>query len=120
MRQFVPGVVGALVLATATLVAGTAAPETQEPVALDAAKVERGIKVYAAERCSSCHAIAGVGNRRYPLDGVGSRLTREDIQMWIVAPQKVNPRVRKRAYTLSPEDLDGIVTYMLSLREPKK
>lgn len=91
----------------------------QESTALDPAKIERGMKVFAAERCSTCHAIGNVGNRRYPLDGVGSRLSREAIETWIVAPQKMNPRVRKRAYELTPEDLDGLVTYLLSLREPK-
>ena len=120
MRQHLPVMMGALVLAATTAVAAGAAALPQEPAPLDPAKIERGIKVYAAERCSSCHAIGNVGNRRYPLDGVGSRLTREVIQTWIVAPQKMDPRVRKRAYKLNTEDLDGLVTYMLSLREPKK
>ena len=33
----------------------------------------RGREVSTAQGCSSCHAIAGVGNPRNPLDGVGSR-----------------------------------------------
>jgi mono/diheme cytochrome c family protein len=120
MRRYLPVLIGVLGLVAAT--AGAAGPATpaQESAPLDPAKIERGIKVYAAERCSSCHAIGGVGNRRYPLDGVGSRLTREKIQTWIVAPQEMDPRVRKRAYKLNNEDLEGLVTYILSLREPKK
>ena len=96
------------------------ASQTLPVEALDPTKIERGIKVYAAQRCNSCHSIDGQGNRRYPLDGVGSRLDRETIRTWIVEPQKAQPGVRKRGFTqLSTEDLDGLVTYMLSLEERK-
>jgi mono/diheme cytochrome c family protein len=111
---------GALILAAGTAVPADQTTTVQPSGPLDPMKVERGMKVYAAERCSSCHAIDGVGNRRYPLDGVGSRLTRELIQTWILAPQSVDPRVRKRAFKLNADDLDALVTYLLSLRESKK
>lgn len=107
----------------ATLATGTPVAEQgvqREPPALDPAKIERGVAVYAAQRCSSCHSIEGQGNRRYPLDGVGTRLTRDTIRKWIVSPQEMSPRVRKRAYDgLSDEDLDALVTYMSSLRARK-
>jgi mono/diheme cytochrome c family protein len=103
------------------LLMNTSQAQTPEgPDVLDPTKIQLGTKVYAVQRCSSCHSIDGQGNRRYPLDGVGSRLGREIIRMWIVEPQKVQPGVRKRGFTqLSAEDLDGLVTYMLSLKEKK-
>jgi mono/diheme cytochrome c family protein len=109
---------------TAMLAAAPPAPAQQpprRPEVLDPAKIERGIKVYAAQRCASCHSIDGQGNRRYPLDGVGSRLDRETIRAWIVEPQKISPGVRKRGFTqLNVEDLDALVTYVLSLRAGQK
>jgi hypothetical protein len=36
-----------------------------------------GVKVYAAQKCSICHSIAGAGNKKLPLDGVGAKLTED-------------------------------------------
>ena len=40
--------------------------------AQDAKQIERGMKVYADQKCSVCHSIAGKGNPKGPLDDVGS------------------------------------------------
>jgi cytochrome c2 len=80
--------------------------------------VEAGRRVYEREGCRMCHAIAGEGNRRNPLDGVGSRLKPPDIRRWIVAPREMQPGVKKKAYTLPEEDLARLVEYLESLREP--
>jgi hypothetical protein len=57
-----------------------------------------------------------VGSRRYPLDGVGSKLSADDIRTWIVAPREMNPKVSKRAFdSLSPPDLEALVAYVSSL-----
>jgi mono/diheme cytochrome c family protein len=85
----------------------------------DEGRVKRGAEVYRAQKCQACHSIAGVGNKRYPLDGVGTKLTEEDIRKWIVAPREMNPKVRKRAYDKLPKaDLDALVAYLKSLRKP--
>jgi mono/diheme cytochrome c family protein len=87
----------------------------------DRATLDRGREVYKQQRCQTCHSIDGVGNRRYPLDGVGARLTEEQIRKWIVAPREMDPKVRKRAYDKLPkQDLDALVAYMRSLEPPKK
>ena len=39
--------------------------------AQDDAHVKKGQEVYAAQKCSVCHAIAGKGGKASPLDGVG-------------------------------------------------
>ena len=44
----------------------------------------RGAEVYAAQKCSICHAIAGKGKAANPLDGVGAKLSAADIKQWIV------------------------------------
>lgn len=81
--------------------------------------VERGKRVYDELRCAACHSVAGQGNPRYPLDGVGSRLSREEIRLWIVDPQEIRPGVRKPAYDdLEPEEENALIAYMQSLKDP--
>ena len=36
------------------------------------------MKVYEQQKCSVCHSIEGKGNKKGPLDGVGSKLGRRD------------------------------------------
>lgn len=81
--------------------------------------VERGWEVYQAEGCSSCQSIAGQGSPRYPLDGVASRLTSDEMRLWVVAPQQIRQGVRKRAYEhLSRDEVDALVAFLEILREP--
>ena len=54
--------------------------------AQDAKLSEKGAKVYAAQKCSMCHSIAGKGNAKGSLDDVGSKLKLEEIRQWVVEP----------------------------------
>ncbi len=58
--------------------------------------VEKGKAVYAAQKCSVCHGIAGAGNKNNPLDGVGTKLSAADIRAWIVTPKEMETRRRSR------------------------
>jgi len=93
------------------------------PNAQDAKLIERGQKVYAEKKCANCHSIAGKGNKKGPLDGVGSKLSEAEIREWMVNPvemTKKNKATRKpamKATNLSGEDLDAIVAYQLSLKK---
>lgn len=79
--------------------------------------VARGKEVYRQQRCRVCHSIAGDGNRRYPLDGVASRLGEDALRKWIVAPREMQPGVRKRAYDRLPAaDVAALVAYLKTLR----
>lgn len=90
---------------------------TPAPAGPAAGQVERGRQVYAQQKCQACHSIENVGNRRYPLDGVGDKLSPDDIRKWIVSPRVMNPRVTKRAFDKLPrEDLDALVAYLEQLR----
>lgn len=88
----------------------TVAVPSEEELAL-------GRRVYAENRCARCHSIEGEGGRRSALDGVGSRLTREEIRLWIVDPQRIGPGVRKPSYDLPARELEALIGYMQSLRE---
>ena len=61
-------------------------------------RIDRGKEVYRVSRCAMCHSIEGKGNKKNPLDGVGSRLEADSVRKWIVSPREMNPKVSKRAY----------------------
>lgn len=93
-------------------------PEVAPPPAL----VEVGRAVYKAQGCAMCHSIAGEGNPRYPLDGVGRRRDAEALRDWIVASgpaeDSLPPRVvrTKQSYrALGDAELDALVAYMQHL-----
>ena len=83
----------------------------------------RGEQVYAAQKCSLCHSIAGKGNAKGSLDGVGSRLSVDDIREWMVdakgmtAKTKATRKPLMRNYTLPKDELDALVAYLSSLKK---
>jgi mono/diheme cytochrome c family protein len=110
-----------LSVAAATLVAGTAAPLA---AAQDDAQVKKGQQVYAAQKCSMCHSIAGKGGKQSPLDGVGTKLSADDIRQWITNPKEMTAKAKStkkppmpaKYSSLPAEDLDALVAYMVSLK----
>ena len=90
--------------------------------AQDAAK--RGEGVYTAQKCQTCHSIAGKGAKTNPLDGVGAKLTADSIREWITHPteaaKKANsskkPPMPAKWGTLPAADVDALVAYMQSLK----
>jgi mono/diheme cytochrome c family protein len=94
-----------------------------EAPSLDPALVARGAEVYAEEGCGGCHAIAGEGNPRNPLDGVGARLTSDELLQWTVgAPEVADSMPRRTAMLkqgyadLDQADLDALIAYLGTLR----
>jgi hypothetical protein len=72
--------------------------------------------------CQRCHSVAGVGNPRYPLDGVGARHEDEAMRHWIVGDDRlgdqITPRIRgakQRYHDLPTEDLDALVAWLQTL-----
>ena len=103
--------------AAGLLVAGAAQAQAQTAV-------DKGMKVYADQKCNLCHAIAGKGNAKGPLDEVGGKLTADQIRAWIVTPKDMSVKMKAtrtpamKAYpTLAKDDLDALVAYMLSLKK---
>lgn len=92
--------------------------------AQDPARVEAGRQVYAREKCATCHQIAKRGNSRYPLDGVGARLSTEQLRRWLTHPAEMEaalprlPALRMSVmdYRLTDRDLDALVAYLQSLK----
>ena len=94
----------------------------------DAALVAKGKTVYetASPKCKVCHAIAGAGNPKGSLDGVGSKLSAEEIKAWhrdakgMTAKAKADRKPPMPSYPkekLSDEDLEALTAYLLSLKK---
>lgn len=110
----------------APLIAGVIALLWSSPLAAgqDAALVAKGQAVYAAQKCQMCHSIEGKGSKVSPLDGVGTRLSAEEIRKWILEPVAMSkeakstkkPPMPNRYSKLPPADVDALVAYMQSLK----
>jgi mono/diheme cytochrome c family protein len=90
----------------------------------DEALIKRGMEVYTAQKCSLCHQIAGKGNKASPLDGVGKKLSADEIRQWIVDPIAMakkagstkKPPMQNKYSKLPPADIDALVAFMQSLK----
>lgn len=106
------------VIAGVTLCLGIAATAAAQD-----AKVALGEKVYTEQRCAVCHSIAGKGNKKGPLEGVGSRLKAEEVREWMVDAKAMTVKTKSprkpemRSYKLPPEELDALVAYMMTLKK---
>jgi mono/diheme cytochrome c family protein len=129
--RIVAVITGALVLLLALAFASLQSPPT--PVAAPAmlaaapppALVEIGHSVYEAQGCSMCHAIAGEGNPRYPLDGVGGRHDMAELRDWILATGMAEETLPARAARMKQDyralgdvELNALVAYLQSLTDP--
>lgn len=82
----------------------------------------KGKDVYAAQKCNVCHAIAGTGNKKGALDGIGAKLSAADIRSWITdapamaAKAKAERKPPMKAYMLAMDDLDALVAYLQTLK----
>jgi mono/diheme cytochrome c family protein len=90
----------------------------------DAAQIKKGEQVYTAQKCQTCHSIAGKGNKNNPLDGVGKKLSADEIRQWITDPVAMTakskstkkPPMPNKWAKLPPEEVDALVAYMQSLK----
>jgi mono/diheme cytochrome c family protein len=105
----------AMLLTVVVCLAGAGAATAQDAKA-------KGEKVYADQKCSLCHSIAGKGNAKGPLDGVASKLSAADIRQWITNAAEMTAKTnatRKPAmkqFTLPKDDVDALVAYLGTLK----
>ena len=84
---------------------------------------EKGKTVYTAQKCSICHAIGGVGNKKGELDHVAAKMSADDIRAWITdapamaAKSKADRKPPMKAYTtLTKDEVDSLVAYLQTLK----
>lgn len=105
-----------IVLGTAMVLVVSAGVAAQEAKA-------KGEQLFAAQKCSICHSIAGKGNPKGSLDAVGSKLSADEIRMWLVdakamtAKTKAQRKPEMRQFALPKEDVDALVAYLASLKK---
>lgn len=130
MRERIAMGVSALAVAVLiTLSALFARAQNQPAPAADVAAAAvpdsiRGKAVFDAQGCVRCHSVAGVGNTRTPLDGVGARRSAAELRAWTVgAPELADSLApatfrAKQAYREMPSaDLDALIRYLGTLGE---
>jgi mono/diheme cytochrome c family protein len=106
------------VIAGLTLCVGLAATAAAQD-----AKVARGEKLFAEQKCAFCHSIGGKGNKKGPLDGVAAKLNDEQVREWIVdakgmaAKTKAARKPEMKAYTLPKEDVEALAAYLMTLKK---
>jgi mono/diheme cytochrome c family protein len=113
-RRILPATAIAIVMAVAAPLAAAGQDDA----------VKKGQEVYAAQKCSVCHSIAGKGGKQSPLDGVGKKLTADEIRQWIVNPTEMTKKMKStkkppmpaKYGKLPPADVDALVAYMQSLK----
>ena len=97
-------------------------------LAQDAAAVSKGKQVYdsAAPKCKVCHSVAGEGNAKGSLDGMGAKLKAEEVAAWLRTPKEMAAKAKAArkpempAYTkekISDGDLEALTAYILSLKK---
>lgn len=91
--------------------------------AQDKAKIDQGAALFTSQKCAMCHAIAGKGNAKGALDGVGAKLAEADIRAWLTDPEgmrtKTNatrtPAMKKAP--LNAGQVDALAAYLSSLKK---
>ena len=83
----------------------------------------KGEAVFAAQKCSLCHSVAGKGNPKGVLDEVGTKLKADEIRSWITDAKGMTAKTgatRKpdmKAYSLPKDDVDNLVAYLITLKK---
>ena len=94
------------------------------PAAAAGQDAKTGEAVYSAQKCATCHSIAGKGSKVSPLDGVGKKLSADEIRQWIVNPTEMTAKTKSTKkppmpakYGKLPQaDIDALVSYLQSLK----
>src|SRR4051812_10985465 len=79
------------------------------------AKTEQGAALFASQKCTMCHSVAGKGNPKGSLDGVGAAKKPDDIKQWIVDPEGMRTKTNAtrtpamKAMKLSADQVDALV-----------
>ena len=97
---------------------------TASSLVASAQDAKKGETVYGAQKCMTCHAISGKGNKNNPLDGIGAKLSADEIRHWIVDPVDATAKAKStkkppmpaRYAKLPADDITNLVAYIQSLK----
>jgi mono/diheme cytochrome c family protein len=107
----------AFLVAGSLVVGGFGSASAQTPV-------EKGQQVFAAQKCSICHSIAGKGNPKGPLDDVGAKHPPEVIRQWLTSAPEMAEKTKAarkpamKSYAALPkDDVEALVAYLGTLKK---
>jgi mono/diheme cytochrome c family protein len=107
----------AIVVVTAVTVAAAGAASAQTPA-------DKGQQVFAAQKCTICHSVAGKGNPKGPLDNVGAKHAADVIRQWVTnapemaAKSNATRKPAMKSYANLPnEDVEALVAYLITLKK---
>lgn len=89
--------------------------------AQDAKQVEAGKKAYETYNCKKCHRIGGTSGKLHSLDGVATKVTTDDIQKWLISPDEMTKKLKKRPVTkmkkqdFKPGEVEALMAYLSTL-----
>ena len=68
--------------------------------------------------CFACHALNGRGGKlAAPLDGLGRRLSRPDLEVMLTFPRRLHPGAKMPSYAyLPPPEREALADYLQSLK----
>ena len=110
-------IAGAVVVAAviAAGVAPAAAPTTQR------GNAAQGAKVYAAQKCDTCHVIGDVGGKLGPeLTSIGTKRTATWLEKYLLDPRAFNPDGKMPLQAVKGQELKDLVAYLVTLKGRKK
>jgi mono/diheme cytochrome c family protein len=87
------------------------------------AAVKKGMQVFTDQKCSLCHSVGETGNKKGPLDEVGSTLSAAEMRQWINNSKEMTEKsgaTRKppmKEFKLPKSDVDGLVAYLQTLKK---
>jgi mono/diheme cytochrome c family protein len=80
-------------------------------------KVQQGEKIFTSRQCTACHTVHGKGGEVGPdLTKVGDRRDETWLKKFLPAPASVKPGVIMPPFQGTPEELDALIAYLLSLK----
>ena len=88
------------------------------------AKADQGAALFVSQKCTMCHSVAGKGNPKGSLDGIGAKKA-DEIKQWILDPEGMRAKANAtrtpamKAMKLSADQVDALVAYLGTLKTAK-
>jgi mono/diheme cytochrome c family protein len=110
------------VLTLSVFMRATAAPDGGAATA--AGDPLKGQKIFALQKCATCHPMNGVGMKLAPdLGAIGSKRDAAWLAKFLVNPTTLDPKnppiVKMMPVKLKGQDLDDLIAYLLTLKAKK-
>jgi len=105
-----------IAVATAVLAIAAAVPAFAQN------KAEQGAALFAAQKCTMCHSVAGKGNPKGPLDKLTAKNKAEHIRQWLQDPEGMRAKQSAtrtpamKALKLTPDQIDALVAYLTAVK----